>query len=103
MRLRSFSIRRGSGGAGSRRGGDGIVREIEFLEAVEISVVSQRRTRRPYGLAGGEPGAAGRNLFRARGDDRWRELPPIATLDAAPGDVLRIETPGGGGWGPPGS
>ena len=103
VRLRSFSIRRGSGGAGSRRGGDGIVREIEFLEAVEISVVSQRRTRRPYGLAGGEPGAAGRNLFRARGADRWRELPPIATLDAAPGDVLRIETPGGGGWGPAGS
>jgi 5-oxoprolinase (ATP-hydrolysing) len=101
LRLRRFAIRRGSGGAGLQRGGDGVVREIELLAPLEVSILSQRRTRAPYGLAGGAPGKPGRNLLRRRGDERWEELPPIATFMAGPGDLLRIETPGGGGWGAP--
>jgi 5-oxoprolinase (ATP-hydrolysing) len=101
VRLRSFAIRSGSGGEGRHRGGDGVVREIEFLDEVEVSILSQRRTRRPYGLAGGGPGLAGRNLLRRRAERQWRELPGIVTFRAAPGDLLRIETPGGGGWGEP--
>jgi 5-oxoprolinase (ATP-hydrolysing) len=67
LRLIRFQIRSGSGGAGKHRGGDGVIREIEFLEPLEVSIISQRRSRAPYGLLGGEPGAAGRNtLLRAR-------------------------------------
>jgi 5-oxoprolinase (ATP-hydrolysing) len=100
-RVRRFEIRRGSGGVGRRRGGDGAVREIEFLEPVEVSILSQRRTRAPYGLAGGRPGAPGRNLLRRRGSAGWEELGPIAMFRAEAGDALRIETPGGGGYGAP--
>lgn len=99
VRLRRFAIRRGSGGEGKYRGGDGVIRELEFLDAVEVSILSQRRTRPPYGLAGGQPGLPGRNLLRRKGESAWDELPPIITFQASPGDVLRIETPGGGGWG----
>jgi 5-oxoprolinase (ATP-hydrolysing) len=99
VRVRRFAIRRGSGGGGRRRGGDGVVRELEFLEAVEVSIISQRRLFPPYGLAGGEAGKPGRNLVRRHGQREWEELPPIVTFEAAPGDVLRIETPGGGGYG----
>ena len=99
VRLRRFAIRRGSGGGGARRGGDGVVRELEFLEAVEVSILSQRRLRRPYGMAGGKPGMPGRNLLCRCGREGWEELPPIVSFEAAPGDVSRIETPGGGGYG----
>jgi N-methylhydantoinase B/oxoprolinase/acetone carboxylase alpha subunit len=95
IRLRSFEIRRGSGGAGAHRGGDGVIRELELLAPVHVSIVSQRRTTSPFGLAGGADGAHGRNLLdgRALGGD--------ASIDAAAGAVLRIETPGGGGFGAP--
>jgi 5-oxoprolinase (ATP-hydrolysing) len=98
VRLERFAIRRGSGGAGARRGGDGVEREIEFLAPLELSLLSQHRIERPYGVAGGEPGAVGRQrLRRAGGGDE--ELPGIAAASVYPGDRLLLETPGGGGWG----
>jgi 5-oxoprolinase (ATP-hydrolysing) len=101
VRVVRFAIRGGSGGAGKHRGGDGVLREIEFLEPLELSILSQRRTRQPYGLAGGRPGAAGRNrLFRAASDVP-EELPPVASARVSAGDRLVVETPGGGGWGEP--
>ena len=102
VRVRRFQIRRGSGGAGQYRGGDGIIREIQFLEPAQLSLVTSRRTTQRYGSAGGEPGAAGRNLLCRRGQTEFRELPGIALVSVEAGDVLRIETPGGGGYGPPG-
>jgi len=101
VRLRRFATRRGSGGRGAHRGGDGIVREIEFLEALNVSLLTQRRTRRPYGLAGGEPGAAGRNLLVPASSSGGGviELPSLGQFAVRPGDVLVIETPGGGGCG----
>jgi 5-oxoprolinase (ATP-hydrolysing) len=94
VRLHEFSVRRGSGGAGAYSGGDGVCRELEFLRALEVSLVSERRACRPFGLAGGEPGAAGRNLLNGH------ELPAKVTIGVRPGDRLRLETPGGGGYGP---
>ncbi len=100
VRLRRFAIRRGSGGAGRHRGGDGIVREIEFLAPLELSLLTQRRLRQPYGLAGGGPGAAGRSvLIRPSAPPEGEELPPLAHCRVDPGDVLCMETPGGGGYG----
>ncbi|HEY4311920.1 MAG TPA: hydantoinase B/oxoprolinase family protein [Pirellulales bacterium] len=99
VRLQEFSIRRGSGGAGQHRGGDGIVRRIEFLRRLEVSILSQRRgPYPPYGLAGGAPGQLGRNTLR-RADGTHDELAAQVQFTAKPGDVLSIETPGGGGWG----
>jgi len=97
VRVRRYSLRPGSGGRGRWRGGDGIVREIEFLTAVEASLLSDRRRIGPYGLAGGGPGARGKNLLIRRG--RKRTLPSKTSLHVERGDVLRIESPGGGGWG----
>lgn len=101
VRLHRFCLRRDSGGEGKNRGGDGIVREIEFLDEVEVSILSQRRSMGPYGLAGGAAGQPGRNLLRRVGQPDWEELPAVATFSSKAGDVLRIETPGGGGWGDP--
>lgn len=100
VRIREFSIRRGSGGAGQHRGGDGIVRRVEFLRPLSVSLLTERRgAYPPYGLNGGEPGATGRNrLIRADGSEV--DLGGKRQIDAQPGDVLVIETPGGGGWGP---
>lgn len=99
VRLLEFSIRRGSGGAGQNRGGDGIVRRIEFLRALDVSILSQRRgPYAPYGVQGGEAGALGRNTLRRAGGSE-QSLPAQAQFRAEPGDVLTIETPGGGGWG----
>lgn len=96
--VRSFTVREGSGGAGARRGGDGIVREIEFREPVEVSMISERRTRSPYGLKGGASGAPGQNTFiGAEGESQTLE--GHFTLTAKPGDAIRIESPGGGGYG----
>lgn len=92
-RVTAYRLRRGSGGRGRTRGGDGIVREVEFLAPAEVSILSERRTSRPYGLAGGEPGAAGRNSVDGRA------LPGQAHLRIRPGQRVRIETPGGGGYG----
>jgi 5-oxoprolinase (ATP-hydrolysing) len=96
--VRSFSVRRGSGGVGAHRGGDGLVREIEFLAPMTGGILSERRTRGAFGLAGGSPGAPGRNLL-VRGGVVETELAGRAAFEARPGDVLRIETPGGGGFG----
>lgn len=98
VRVRRFAIRRGSGGRGRWRGGDGLIRELEALAPLEVSVLSQRRERAPFGLEGGEDGAPGRNvLIDARGE---HALGGRARVELAIGDVLRIETPGGGGYGP---
>ncbi len=97
VRVRQYALRRGSGGAGQWRGGDGIVREVEFLAAAEASLLSDRRRIGPYGLAGGSAGAPGRNTLIRAG--RRRRLPSKVSLQVERGDVLRIETPGGGGWG----
>ena len=101
VRLLEFSIRRGSGGSGIQRGGDGAVRRIEFLEPLEVSLVTSRRgPYPPYGLAGGQPGALGRNML-IRADGSRESLGSQARLCVEPGDQLIIETPGGGGWGAP--
>jgi len=99
VRLRSFSIRRGSGGTGAQRGGDGVVREIEFLKPLEVSILSQRRgPYAPYGALGGAPGACGVNSLR-RADGSLEPLAGCVEFTAQAGDVLTIETPGGGGFG----
>jgi 5-oxoprolinase (ATP-hydrolysing) len=99
VRVRSFSIRRGSGGAGRNRGGDGTLRELEFLRPLTVSLISERRgPHPPYGTAGGEPGALGRNRL-IRADGTTLDLPGIIQLAVEPGDVLVVETPGGGGFG----
>ncbi|MET7290211.1 hydantoinase B/oxoprolinase family protein [Streptomyces sp. NPDC005573] len=100
VRVEEFAIRRGSGGAGRTRGGDGAVRRLRFLEPMTVSTLSQHRRVPPYGMAGGEPGALGANRVE-RADGTVTELGGSGTADVAPGDVLVIETPGGGGYGPP--
>jgi 5-oxoprolinase (ATP-hydrolysing) len=99
VRLVSYAIRNGSGGAGQYRGGCGVIREIEFLEPLDVSIISQRRTTAPYGLHGGGNGACGRNILRRASGDVEEILPPIVSVSVRPGDRLTIETPGGGGWG----
>ncbi len=99
VRVVEYRYRDDSGGDGLHRGGDGLVRTIEFLEPVTATLVSERRHTRPYGLMGGKPGAAGlNNLIRG---NEIRELPGKVTLDLLPGDRLQVLTPGGGGWGSP--
>lgn len=99
VRLREFVVRRGSGGAGRHRGGDGAARRLEFLGDLEVSILSQRRgPHPPYGLQGGEPGAVGRNVLR-RADGTVEVLPGVAHFRARAGDCLTMETPGGGGFG----
>ena len=93
LRVREYAIRRGSGGAGAQRGGDGVVRELEALAPMGFSLLTERRRHAPPGAAGGGPGARGRNLLDGT------ELPPKARGSLAPGQTLRIETPGGGGHG----
>jgi N-methylhydantoinase B/oxoprolinase/acetone carboxylase alpha subunit len=99
LRIAGYRVRRGSGGAGAHRGGDGIVREFEFLVPAEVTLLSDRRERGPWGLAGGGSGKPGRNTLLRSG--RSQKLPAKTRFEARPGDVLRIETPGGGGWGRP--
>jgi N-methylhydantoinase B len=93
LRVERYELRRGSGGAGEHRGGDGIVRELRALERCRLSLLTQRRALAPRGERGGENGLPGRNLLNGV------ELPAFATVDLEPGDLLRIETPGGGGYG----
>ena len=97
VRVRRTSLRRGSGGRGRFQGGDGIIREIEFLTEVRCSVLSDRRRFPPYGLEGGRPGKTGRNTLVTKG--RSRKLPSKTVFVAPSGSILRVETPGGGGWG----
>jgi 5-oxoprolinase (ATP-hydrolysing) len=99
VRLQEFAIRRGSGGNGLHAGGDGVVRRIEFLGELDVSILSQRRgAYPPSGLAGGECGKIGRNTL-IRADGNVENLAAQAFFAAKPGDMLIIETPGGGGWG----
>ncbi|MDW4904370.1 hydantoinase B/oxoprolinase family protein [Streptomyces sp. ADMS] len=100
VRLDEFAIRRGSGGAGQWRGGDGAVRRLRFNEPMSVSTLSQHRRVPPYGMAGGEPGALGANRVE-RADGTVTVLGGSDSADVGPGDVLVIETPGGGGYGPP--
>jgi N-methylhydantoinase B len=122
LRLLEYSIRRGSGGGGRHRGGDGIRRTWEFLAPATVSLLTERRRRRPWGLAGGDDGEPGRNhlypaegpvegpdnvaaTFRSPGGGRRApqpiELPSKGQVKVQPGDRLTLETPGGGGWGTP--
>jgi 5-oxoprolinase (ATP-hydrolysing) len=96
--LESFTVRHGSGGGGRYRGGDGTVRRLRFLEAMTASILSSHRSVAPFGLAGGEPGATGRNTVE-RVDGSIDELAHAATSELQPGDVFVIEAPGGGGYG----
>ncbi len=96
--LERFAIRRGSGGDGARRGGDGVVRRIRFLAPMRVSILSNRRKVPPYGMAGGEPGRCGENLLlRQNGEER--RLDAQTEFDVEAGDRLEIRTPGGGGYG----
>lgn len=100
MQVRRSTIRQGSGGLGAARGGDGMERDLEMLEDVTVSLITERRTSQPAGLAGGEPGASGENWLLPCGDEaRAEQLPDKATLHLKAGDILRMRTPGGGGWG----
>jgi N-methylhydantoinase B len=93
LRVRSYALRAGSGGAGTWRGGEGVIREFHVLAPLEASLLTERRRHAPRGAQGGAPGAMGRTLLNGA------PLPPKISARLAPGDVLRIETPGGGGWG----
>lgn len=97
VRITEFSIRPNSGGAGQWRGGDGIVREYEFLAPLTVSLLTEHRQQPPYGMEGGQPGRPGRQLLIRGG--KSETLPGTARVDVQPGDRLRMETPGGGGWG----
>jgi len=98
FRVTATGLRRGSGGAGRHPGGEGVVREIEFPAPATVSLIGERRRHHPWGLAGGGPGACGEDWLAPRSGAPER-LPGKVTLDARPGDRLRILTPGGGGWG----
>ncbi len=95
LRIRRYAVRKQSGGGGRHRGGDGIIREFEFLTDTDIALLSDRRAHGPYGLEGGEPGKPGQNRLDGK------EVPSKGSLRAKSGGVLTIETPGGGGYGPP--
>jgi len=95
LRILRYQFRRGSGGRGKCAGGDGLIREFEFLESAQATLITERRANAPWGLAGGESGRTGRNLLDGR------ELPSKISLNVEAGQVLTIETPGGGGHGEP--
>ncbi|MEN8179852.1 MAG: hydantoinase B/oxoprolinase family protein [Pseudomonadota bacterium] len=93
LRIRRYAIRRGSGGSGYHQGGDGLVREFEFLAPAQVSLLTERRVHQPWGIAGGAPGDTGKNLLNGK------SLPGKTSLQIQAGQHLSIETPGGGGWG----
>ncbi|MGB5742596.1 MAG: hydantoinase B/oxoprolinase family protein, partial [Sedimenticolaceae bacterium] len=93
LRVLRYQLRRGSGGDGARRGGDGLVREFEFLGAAHFTLLTERRHHAPWGSAGGGDAKPGVNMFNGR------PLPAKCEGELRPGDRLRIETPGGGGYG----
>lgn len=99
LRMRRYGYRDGSGGGGEFRGGDGLVKEIELLSDAQVTLLADRRLFTPYGLKGGEDGAPGRATVRTAGKTEEVEIPGKCSLRLKPGDVLRIESPGGGGWG----
>ena len=93
MRVERYELREGTGGAGRHRGGDGIVRAVRVLEPASLSLLTDRRRHEPAGAGGGQPGRTGRNRV---GEE---EVPPKASRELSPGEVVTVETPGGGGWG----
>jgi N-methylhydantoinase B/oxoprolinase/acetone carboxylase alpha subunit len=98
IRIKTYALRKGSGGKGRRRGGEGIIREYEFFVPTHVSILSERRKFAPYGVLGGEGGKKGRNfLISSKGEKKV--LGPKVNLKVHTGDILRIETPGGGGYG----
>ncbi len=99
LRVVEQSVRRGSGGPGRHEGGGGMIRRTQFLGEATVTIVSERRTTAPWGLRGGSPGAPGRNALERDGEEI--PLAGKTTFDARAGDVVRVETPGGGGWGEP--
>ena len=99
VRVRRFQIRKGSGGRGRFSGGNGVVREIEFLAPVDVSLLTQRRDKRPFGLDGGDPGKAGKNILIRADSGKPECLSSLADFSAEIGDVLIFKTPGGGGYG----
>jgi N-methylhydantoinase B/oxoprolinase/acetone carboxylase alpha subunit len=99
VRVTRYALRRDSAGAGQFAGGEGLVREFEILVPTSVTLLTDRRESRPYGAQGGGPGGAGRNTL-VRADGREEAVPAKARLELAPGERLRIETPGGGGFGP---
>ena len=102
MRVQRYRLRSESGGSGSFRGGDGIERDLEVLEDCTVSLITERRTSQPWGLAGGGSGEPGENWVLPGGaEDRVERLPDKCTIRLHAGDVLRMRTPGGGGWGSP--
>jgi len=102
MRVLRYRLRRGNGGAGLAPGGEGIEKVIQVLEPATLSLITERRVSRPWGLAGGGPGAVGENWLWPGGDESARvSLPDKVTVRLAAGDAVQILTPGGGGWGEP--
>ena len=102
LRVLRYRLRRGSGGAGWSAGGEGIERDLQVLEDATVSLITERRVSQPWGLAGGEPGAVGENWLLPGGHEaRAERLPDKCTIQLKAGDVLRMLTPGGGGWGRP--
>ncbi len=99
LKIRRYGLRKGSGGKGLHGGGEGIIREYEFRVPAALTIMSERRRFAPYGAYGGGPGAKGRNTLISR--DRTRALGSKVNVKLRPGDVLRVETPGGGGYGRP--
>jgi N-methylhydantoinase B len=97
LRVRRYEIRKGSGGRGAHNGGDGIIREIEFLSAAQVTLLTERRTTAPYGLGGGEPGQKGENILIH--NDEEISLPGKGSFYVENGDKLILKTPGGGGFG----
>jgi N-methylhydantoinase B len=95
LRVEGYSVRRGTGGRGAHSGGDGVVRSIRALEPMRFSLITERRRHPPPGAAGGEPGAPGRNMLDGE------PIPAKVSGELTAGQVLRIETPGGGGFGSP--
>ncbi len=101
VRVHKFCVRRGSGGPGQRHGGDGVVRRLEFLRPLTVSMLSERRGPfAPFGLNGGKDGAKGRNTLERAGSTQPVDIGGKFAIEVQPGDVLTIETPGGGGFGP---
>jgi N-methylhydantoinase B/oxoprolinase/acetone carboxylase alpha subunit len=100
LRIRTYALRHDSGGAGRYPGGEGLIREYEVLVETSATILTERREGQPYGVQGGEPGAPGRNSI-LRADGSIEHLPAKARIELHPGDRLRIETPGGGGYGTP--
>jgi N-methylhydantoinase B/oxoprolinase/acetone carboxylase alpha subunit len=98
--LEHFGVRANSGGKGKNRGGDGSIRRIQFLTPMTVSILSQRRIAKPFGLHGGLPGKCGANTWIKK-DGSTETLPGTITVRVEAGDSVQIETPGGGAWGEP--